>query len=1137
MKRLYSFLSFILLSLVGITQAVAQEYEQGNLLTDMADIVGKDVLLYSPGTTNGKAHYMCGVKNMSENIGAENFYQFEVVDGELADGEYTVYRLKQKSTGLYYKAPELDADGEGGVEMTANPDEAFKFTALPFEEVEADADITNVRTQVTSKNQNLDQPGFVFAASVMTDGATYLNGYTGGLHFFPYNDTNVWLVYEANTITGEAKLMGYQNYYGQPEELPHGADPGSFDQSKWQAYNDAFYAANDLLSKGNLTDEEVDAACAKMKETYEAMAAARNKIVDGYYYIHDTRGNNNYLYSLSQNGKEYLGSGTYQQSEELGVDDAKYIWHIVPAEEEDQFYLENYFTKSYVTNEQSGGYFLLGNKMPINVPMEGQAAVPSFLIWANDAAGSKMMYNTSGGKVLKWNDAADNGNCFKIVAVDQSVISKLEETVKQIALNTRLQNLYTTASNTKAVNDGTLGVVTSDAQLSSNAAETTEGSLAALLDNDYSTYFHTAWSATPTQDYHYLQADLGQALKGIKMTYAQRAGRNATTRGNSPLGINVYVTNTPDDEASWQPLGAMELTYTLPVDYANGTVENAAGEINIDFGGAYRYFRFEVTTCTAADNTEFNKGSQKPFWYLSECHFLPTEPVATVYGSVPENIRTVFEAQLAAAKTAIDAENATEEIISSLQNAYNDLLANMPDPARVTAVVTEARAELKAAAVGTEPGYYSQAGYDAFSAAIEAADAVAKPGITLEGVENAIASVKAATAAFHKTLILPAAGQYYFIRSASEKPNWQLNVGFNSKNAPVYSGHNGIQGAIRFTRQKNSYGEGGELVDSVNLYSDVKYLWYVEKSEEGKVVLRNVGTGMYFGYGTKSNAAAVQSTEPVELNLGFSKAGAFTIEIGDGQYANAQLGGAVVAWSDATDDNGSWSFESTSKDAYADADYWWTVTPGVYQIITLPVSVDARVSDGEAYTLVGQSDDNKFVLSKLSGTIEAGTPFIFKANEEIADDYGQPNAYFSTADGDLASLEGNFEYCLTPKSVNGLTGTIAVADTCYKHRAYFNEEGKLRVTNEKGQVAIGHNSGFFNGTHATGVSADGADAVIDLPENAVVNGITDVVVVPEVVDVYSLNGVLIRKNVKAAQAVKNLPAGVYVVAGQKVVVK
>ena len=38
-----------------------------------------------------------------------------------------------------------------------------------------------------------------------------------------------------------------------------------------------------------------------------------------------------------------------------------------------------------------------------------------------------------------------------------------------------------------------------------------------------------------------------------------------------------------------------------------------------------------------------------------------------------------------------------------------------------------------------------------------------------------------------------------------------------------------------------------------------------------------------------------------------------------------------------------------------------------------------------------------------------------------------------------------------------------------------------------------------------------------------------------IVDVYSVNGALIKKNVKAADAVNSLPKGVYVIGGKKIV--
>lgn len=290
MKRFYSLLSFILLSLVGITQAVAQDYEQGTLQTDMANVVGQDVVLYSPGTTHGNDHYLRGTEKFSAQIGDDNIYVFELVDGEQADGQYPVYRLKQKKTGLYYKDPELDADGEGAVTLTADANQAYKFSCLQYEEIPDGEEVTDYRTQVVTKNQNLDEPGFVLARSVFKDGPVFLSGHYAAPHFYPYVDTNVWLIYTVTTLKGQEKLMSYQSYYGQPEDIPHGVNPGQYQQTQWQAYYDAFYDANKLLEGGDPSDAEVDAACAKMKETYEAMKAARMGLTEGYYRIHDNRG-------------------------------------------------------------------------------------------------------------------------------------------------------------------------------------------------------------------------------------------------------------------------------------------------------------------------------------------------------------------------------------------------------------------------------------------------------------------------------------------------------------------------------------------------------------------------------------------------------------------------------------------------------------------------------------------------------------------------------------------------------------------------------------------------------------------------------------------------------------------------------
>ena len=118
------------------------------------------------------------------------------------------------------------------------------------------------------------------------------------------------------------------------------------------------------------------------------------------------------------------------------------------------------------------------------------------------------------------------------------------------------------------------GLITDASQLSSNAVEPTEGSLAELIDNDLTTYFHSTWSQNnATGAKHYLQVDLNDAYKQIALKYSKR---QVEVDNGSPVTLHVYATNTPEDENSWTDLG----TQTCAYDYDFGNT----GLLPLNFG-------------------------------------------------------------------------------------------------------------------------------------------------------------------------------------------------------------------------------------------------------------------------------------------------------------------------------------------------------------------------------------------------------------------------------------------------------------------------------------------------------------------------------------------------------------------------
>lgn len=81
-------------------------------------------------------------------------------------------------------------------------------------------------------------------------------------------------------------------------------------------------------------------------------------------------------------------------------------------------------------------------------------------------------------------------------------------------------------------------------QLSSNALEPTEGSLASLLDNNNATFFHSAWSVT-SPEIHNIQVNLNEPIReAFIFTFGTR-----NNGANYPTRINIQGSN---DGNNWE---------------------------------------------------------------------------------------------------------------------------------------------------------------------------------------------------------------------------------------------------------------------------------------------------------------------------------------------------------------------------------------------------------------------------------------------------------------------------------------------------------------------------------------------------------------------------------------------------------
>ncbi len=148
---------------------------------------------------------------------------------------------------------------------------------------------------------------------------------------------------------------------------------------------------------------------------------------------------------------------------------------------------------------------------------------------------------------------------------------------------------------------GQYGLVKEAAKYTSNWKSEQEGSFEALLDGDYTTYFHSAYTNEAKADTaaaHYIQAELESPVSGFYFYMKKRLQNDA----NRPVSITVYGCDTSG--GSFEKIADVETTLAETEDYLSAKIE---------CNTPYQYLRFEVNSTN----------NDTKFFTLSEFYLLP----------------------------------------------------------------------------------------------------------------------------------------------------------------------------------------------------------------------------------------------------------------------------------------------------------------------------------------------------------------------------------------------------------------------------------------------------------------------------------------------------------------------------------
>lgn len=999
---------------------------------------------------------------------------------------------------------------------------------------------------------------FVVVKASTTESSNNLNYL--GQSFFALSEIN-WYAPVWNEDQAELLASLIDSIAALELTFTTGTDPGYYDEDAVAAYEEAYAAAEEGAYEA-LTDEEYYALAQALRAALTNVLNSLIPAEDGYYYI--VNGG-----SFTQNDPDTyeviaVEMAMYSDGEALYWEewDSTNYEQIFEIEELEDGYYSIYHPASdtYVSGVED-----LETAVPMTSVLETEQNVEPigdglFAIYSTMSA---LAYHTAGhssgsgtsGSVVIWSTTynTDTRNVWYLRPVDDSLLDSLTSSYAQVIIDRTLEELVDSANATYAEcftydydDDTTNGIITSTSQFTSNYPETTEGSYDYLIDGETSTgYYHSSWSVT-YDDYHNMQVMLTEPIDKFVLAMFSRESSNVDT----PNEVRLFATNDEtlgvdsiSDNDDWTEIGF----YKFDVEETSGSKFYSTG---IDLGGSYQYLRFVV------EGTASGRGM---YFTVSEFQLIDytLDEEGSQYNYI-EGLSTEVDEMMSMAETAAEkAENSTgtQDDIDELRAQIALVRSIMITTDEYDELYAEAEDLYEGATIGTDPGYTTQEAIDALGAAMtEAEEAAELDYPTKETLAAGVEILEAAIEAFKESLVPFDEDKWYYIIVAVDEDD-EDNVDWYGR--ALYMAAGELYGTAPTSMLRHGgVDEYGIMTDDALL--DPRFMWRVVETDGG-YYLQNRGLGLGIGY--NDGGLAYASSDEEVFNLNYVSGGIFTITYeGDDDSYGAYLYGYYEAiWLAASTYIGTsyprslWHFYEVEGVDYVVAEAMNNnirVQTYPYEIGTFDDGTTiAEMNDVQTYSVINVTYDETTGAStvelKSQDTFEAGEPFVL-----VVGDY---NSYAGPLASDTLMLvyptPSDFQPG-QPGTSNGLVGTYNSQSLTKEGLGYFNyvettndddeTEYSLEfsVSDSENAISIYMLSGYF--VPVTEAGTEDPDLTLTFADGEITSVISATQTVEdesEVVNVYDLNGRLVKSGVKAGSATSGLQKGIYIVGNKKVVVK
>lgn len=709
------------------------------------------------------------------------------------------------------------------------------------------------------------------------------------------------------------------------------------------------------------------------------------------------------------------------------------------------------------------------------------------------------------------------------------------------------------------------------------------GSFEHLVDGNYhhSSNFHSCWLTSMSQEgmtadewtealkgwaegdanniyvgtgYHDLQVNF---LKPTQNFWFEMVSRTGTSYTDTPNDIGVFATN--DDALGADPdmsnIGQWtELTRLQP---DNKTLPDQEGVRYTSpiFGAdqAWKYVRLVVYGTTHMKSRSFGSPDVTGVtWNVGDLNFYTgADPDKAQYNYDPE-LKTAVDGL----KTIIDADTVLKVYqvqdtveIGRIRAALAKVQSLLVDTTQFGHLSKKYGLFAENAVAGKGTGYAdSQESIDAFAMAVAGARAMVDTDHpTVKQVNAAVTALNTAYDTYVDHVGKPATDKWYYILSSTS----------DDDTAPegYYPARDIVNGAALYVlgsgkgESEGVYTPGNQLrwgmddIKDKSTEGDADAVWRFIAAPDslGKQTyyIQNLRTGFYIGdcntsgndyyyyqVDTTSQAFRVEFPGDGQINIVAVNGSRPEVALSFGDNARQVRGDAIEQIPG--------NRAALRLEPFEENEFMLDFNNNTVRVVTLPFSVsNINSTEGvKTYAIHSMPSDREIGLVEKTG-FKAGEPFILVVGDTALNDgtVEKVSIPFATPSADdMATL-------LVADTVNGLVGTYRTFDLRKGGFGYFTAT-RFRATEEKNAVTIDAHTGYVDPGKITTLAGD-PSVVISVTGDNILNDIAKTVLTKAAgkVNVYTVDGTLVKRNVKASEAKDGLARGIYIIGRKKVIVR